>query len=171
MPDDLSRARIRPATMADLGAINRIYNYYVDCSTCTYAEAHTTAAERQTWFAAHGPAHPVTVMELDGSVLAWASLSPYHLRSGYRFTVENSLYVDPAYQRRGIGARLLADLIARAASAGHRVVIAAIDSEQQPSLALHAKFAFRQVGRLEKVGYKFGRWLDVIYLQRDLAGP
>lgn len=156
---------VRPATATDLPAINAIYNYYVSRSTCTYQEEPSTDAERAAWFAAHGSQHPVTVAEAGGEVVGWASLSPFHARSAYRRTVENSLYVRHDLQRRGVGRVLLADLIGRARAGGHHTILALIDAEQGGSVALHLAFGFAPVARLRQVGFKFGRWLDVIYLQ------
>src|SRR5438067_9508283 len=101
---------IRDAAVADLTAINDIYNHYGLHSTCTYQEEPETAEERAAWFASHGARHPVTVAVVDGQVLGWGSLSPFQKRAAYRNTVENSVYVHPAHQRRGIGRALLADL-------------------------------------------------------------
>ena len=102
-------------------------------------------------------------------MLGWGSLSSYHARSAYRRTVENSVYVHHVHHRRGIGSRLLSELITRARTRGHRAIIAAIDAEQAGSVALHARFQFQQVGHLKQVGFKFGRWLDVIHMELLLA--
>jgi len=160
---------IRPATAADLYAINAIYNHYVHHSTCTYQEEPSTPEERAAWFAAHGTQHPVTVAESDGEVVGWGSLSRFHPRSAYRRTVENSVYVRVDLHRRGIGAALLADLIDRSAALGHHAIIAGIDAEQTASVAIHRRFGFEHVGHLRQVGFKFGRWLDVIYMERVLT--
>lgn len=160
--------QIRPATPADLDAINRIYNHYVLCSTCTYQTEPETAEARSAWFAGHGPAHPITVAERAGRVIGWGSLSRYHVRAAYGRTVEDSVYVDADHQRQGVGRALLADLVARAMALGHHAIIAGIDAEQPGSVALHASFGFVHVGRLREVGFKFGRWLDVLYMQRTL---
>ncbi len=156
---------VRLATRADVQAINDTYNLYVPDSTCTYQEEPEPLAFREQWFANHGREHPVTVAQLERQVVGWGSLSPYHLRSAYRNTVENSIYIHPDYHRRGIGSLLLADLITRAREIGHRAIIAAIDSEQRPSLALHAKHGFKKAGHLSQVGFKCGRWLDVVYME------
>jgi phosphinothricin acetyltransferase len=161
----MSACTIRLATDADLVAINDIYNYYVFHSTCTYQEEPEPIESRRAWFAKHGERHPVTVAELDRRVVGWGSLSPYHARSAYRFSVENSVYIHHEFHRRGIGAILLKDLIDRARALDHRAIIAAIDAEQRPSIAIHAKFGFEHVGRLKQVGFKFGRWLDVVYME------
>jgi len=156
---------IRAAKFADLGAINDIYNYYVLHSNCTYQEEPETLKARRQWFRHHGDRHPVIVAEAAGQVIGWGSLSPYHARSAYRHTVENSVYVHHRHHGRGIGSRLLQELIVRARGIGHRAIIAGIDAGQASSVALHAKFGFAEVGRLRQVGFKRGRWLDVIYLE------
>jgi phosphinothricin acetyltransferase len=160
-----SASKIRPATEGDLDAINEIYNHYVLHSNCTYQEQPSTPDERRAWFLAHGPLHPVVVYEENGQILGWASLSRFHPRSAYRNTVENSVYVRPALHRRGIGSLLLAHTIAQARQLGHRTILALIDGDQTGSIALHLKFGFEQVAYLRQVGFKFGRWLDVVYLQ------
>jgi phosphinothricin acetyltransferase len=163
MPDE--RANIRNATESDLAAINDIYNYYVLHSTCTYQEEPETLEDRRKWLAHHGPQHPVIVAELEGKVVGWGSLSAYHARSAYRRTVENSVYVHHEFHRRGIGSLLLQELIARSHVLGHRTIIAGIDAEQIGSVVLHEQFQFEKVGHLKQVGFKFGRWLDVIYME------
>jgi phosphinothricin acetyltransferase len=156
---------LRPATVADLVAINDIYNHYVLNSTCTYQEEPETAKARQQWFEHHGGPHPIIVAEADGVVVGWGSLSPFHPRSAFRHTVENSIYVHHEHQGQGIGSLLLQDLISRASALGHRVVIGAIDGSQAASIRLHAKHGFQEVGRLRQVGLKFGRWLDLVYME------
>jgi L-amino acid N-acyltransferase len=165
----MSDITIRLAAPADLVAINDIYNHYVHHSTCTYQEAPEPIESRRAWFERHGETHPVTVATIDGSIVGWGSLSPYHARSAYRFTVENSVYVHHGLHRRGIGSLILKDLIDRARALGHRAIIAGVDAEQTTSVALHAKFGFEQAGRLKQVGFKFGRWLDVIYMERVIS--
>lgn len=156
---------IRLARGDDLASINDIYNYYVRQSTCTYQEAPEPIERRQAWFGRHGRAHPVTVAELDGKLVGWGALSPFHTRSAYRFSVENSVYVDHEHHRRGIGGAILTDLILRARAIGHRTIIAGIDASQAASIAIHAKHGFVTVGHFKEVGYKFERWLDVVYMQ------
>ena len=158
---------VRLAGVGDLGAINDIYNHYVLCSTCTYQTEPETMDARRAWFEAHGEKHPITVAtDGAGRVLGWGSLSAFHKRAAYGRTVENSVYVHPEAQRRGVGRALLADLIARAGAAGHHTVIAGIDAEQAASAGLHAAMGFERVALLREVGFKFGRWLHVIYMQR-----
>ncbi len=160
-----SPCTVRLATEADLLAINDIYNHYVIHSTCTYQEEPETIEDRREWFHHHGEKHPVTVAEFNSQIVGWGSLSAYHQRSAYRHTVENSVYVHHQHHRRGIGSLLLRDLIERSQQLGHRAIIAGIDGDQPASVALHAKFDFEKVGRFKQVGFKFGRWLDVIYME------
>lgn len=156
---------IRPATLADLPAISRIYNHYVPISTCTYDLEPETLETRKKWFEKHSPRHPVIVAEIDGQVAGWASLGVFRERPAYVQTVENSVYVDAAHHRRGIALELMRRLIELARQHGHRTIVAMIDAEQANSVALHAKLGFVHTGRLLSVGRKFDRWLDVIVMQ------
>ena len=160
---------IRLATAADLPGVNAIYNHYVLTSTCTYQLEPETEADRMKWFQAHGERHPATVAELAGEVVGWASLSPHKARAGYARTVEASVYVRDDAHRRGIGRRLLLDLIDRAKTIGHHVVIGGACTSQPASIALQESLGFVAVGTFREVGYKFGRLLDVLYLQIVLS--
>jgi len=168
-PDPI--ASLRPATCGDLLAINDIYNHYVLHSTCTYQETPETMEGRREWFGRHGDEHPVIVAEIEGRVAGWGSLSAYHTRSAFRRTVEDSIYIHPELHGRGLGSLVLRDLVRRARSLGHHAIVAAIEAEQPASLALHTRCQFEPVGRLRQVGFKFGRWLDLIYLELLLPGP
>lgn len=157
---------IRPAVPADAGAISAIYNHYVRTSTCTFQEEPDTLAERLAWLERHRGAHVALVAEEPGGGIAgWASLSPFHARSAYRFTVEDSVYLRDDCRGRGLGKLLLGRLMDDARAGGFRNVIACICAEQEASIALHRRAGFREVGRMTQVGMKFGRWLDVVYLQ------
>jgi L-amino acid N-acyltransferase len=161
---------IRLATAADLPAINDLYNHYVLHSTCTYQLEPASPQERKDWFAAHGPRLPVTVAQSpDGAVIGWASLSAFIGRCAYRFTVEDSVYVRHDLLHQGIGKTLLADIIRRSDDLGYRNILAVISADQEPSMALHRKMGFADAGRLLRVGFKFDRWLDVAFLQREHA--
>ena len=164
----MSDHRIRPATVDDLPAINAIYNHFVLHSTCTYQEVPSTAEERAAWYGLHGPRHPVIVVESGGRVVGWGSLSKFHPRSAYGRTVEDSVYVRHDCHGRGVGSLLLAELVERAKALGHHTIMGLISADQAASVALHRKFGFAEVGRLREVGFKFGRWLDVLYTQRML---
>ena len=162
MPGPIS---IRPAIAQDCSAINEIYNHYVRTDTCTYQTEPDTLVEREAWLAQHGGAHPVLVAEQDGQVLAWGALSRFHPRFGYRFSVEDSVYVRHDCLRRGLGRALLGELLRLAREAGHHTVIALISAEKAGSVALHEQFGFTRAADLREVGYKFDTWLDVAFLQ------
>jgi L-amino acid N-acyltransferase YncA len=162
---------LRLATAADLPAINDLYNYYVANSTTTYDEQPMSAEDRRAWFANRQDVHPVTVVTLDEAphtIIGYGSLHPFRNKHGYRFTVENSVYVHPDHQGRGIGSAILADLIERAQTLGLRAIVAVIDATQTASLLLHEKHGFKEVGRFPQIGHKFGKWLDVVFLERLL---
>jgi L-amino acid N-acyltransferase len=162
---------IRPVTESDLVAINDIYNHYVLHSTCTYQEVPERIEDRRRWFSRHGEKHPVIVAESGRQVVGWGSLSAYHPRSAYRYTVEDSIYIHHEHQGCGIGSLVLQELIVRARDLGHRAIVAGIDGEQPASVALHTKFHFEKVGHFKRLGFKFGRWLDVIYMELMLDAP
>ncbi len=161
---------LRLATAADLPAINDIYNYYVDRSTCTYQLEHETLAARQAWFAEHSPdKYPVTVAETAGQVVGWGSLSKFRPRAAYAPTVEASVYIHHEFHRRGLGRLLLTDLIVRARTAGFHSLIGGASADQTASVVLQESLGFQHVAHLKQVGYKFGQWLDVVYLQLMLS--
>ncbi|HEX3133638.1 MAG TPA: GNAT family N-acetyltransferase [Planctomycetota bacterium] len=159
---------LRPASTGDLAVINAIYTHSVLHSTATYQTDPSTDAERAAWFNAHDPQHPVIVAEVDGRVVGWGSLSPFHLRAAFNCTVEESVYIHQDFHRHGIGKAILTELLKRAKELGHHRVIAAISGDQEPSLALHESLGFTERGRLTEVGFKFGRWLDLVYLEYQL---
>ena len=160
---------IRVATVEDLAAIDAIYDHYVKSATCTWQYEPAPAAERRAWFDAHGAAHPITVaVDAGGELVGFASLSVYNKREGYRFTVENTVYVHPRHHRRGIGRALLGDLVERARALGHHSIVASISADQEASIGLHAAAGFIEVGRMRELGVKFGRWLDCVYMQKLL---
>jgi phosphinothricin acetyltransferase len=159
---------LRPARREDCVAIRDIYNHYVLHDTCTFALEPETLDERLAWFDTRGPEHPVIVAEAAGAVVGWASLNRHHPRGGYRRTVEDSVYVAAGELRRGIGGALLLRLVELAREHGHHTILAGICTEKEGSLAAHARHGFVEVARFREVGFKFGRWLDVAYLQRLL---
>jgi phosphinothricin acetyltransferase len=160
--------QVRPARREDLPAILAIYNEAVLTTTASYDYEPRSIEHRVAWFEDHTTAGlPVLVAVNDaGEVLGWGSLSRFHDRKGFQFTAENSLYVRPTAQRCGIGGRLLTALLVAAQESKLRAVIAAIDAENLGSIRLHEKHGFEKVGHLKKVGFKFDRWLDVVYLEK-----
>lgn len=158
--------QIRLATAADLPAINDIYNYYVDRSTCTYQIERETLADRKSWFVDHpSDKYPVIVAESERTVVGWGSLSKFRPRAAYAPTVEASVYIHHDFHRRGLGRMLLMDLIERARAAGYHSLIGGASADQAASLALQDNLGFVRVAHFKEVGYKFGQWLDVIYSQ------
>jgi L-amino acid N-acyltransferase len=156
---------IREAAQTDLLSINDIYNHYVLHSTCTYQTEPSTLEERSQWFTEHSSPWVVTVVEAEGKVVGWGSLSRFHPRAGYAKTVENSVYLHPDWQGRGLGTLVLKDLIVRAKKNGLHTIVALISADQAPSLKLHEKLGFVRAGEIKEVGNKFGRWLNVAHLQ------
>jgi len=165
------RLSLRAATAADILAITAIYDHAVRHGTASFELEPPDAIEmarRQQ--ALIGGGYPYIVAEADGAVAGYAYAGAYRPRPAYRWSVEDSVYVAPAMHRRGIGATLLRGLIAEAEQRGFRQMIAVIgDSAQTPSIALHAALGFRRIGAVESVGFKFGRWLDTVLMQRDLG--
>jgi L-amino acid N-acyltransferase YncA len=163
---------IRPAALADIPAITRIYAHAVEHGTASFELAPPDEAEmtRRMQALLDGK-FPYLAAELDGRVAGYAYAGLYRTRPAYRFTLEDSVYVAPEAQRRRVGRALLAALIETAAARGFRQMIAVIgDSEQTASIALHAALGFAYIGTLPSTGFKFGRWLDTVLMQRAL-GP
>jgi L-amino acid N-acyltransferase YncA len=164
-----NRITVRPACRGDCPAILAIYNDAVLNTTATYDLEPRTLEHREAWFDDHVRQDlAVYVAEEAGCVVGWGSLSRYHDRYGYRFTCENSVYVAASHRGRGFGALLLGPLVEAARVRGLHTLIAAIDASNEASLRLHARFGFEKVGHFKEVGHKFGRWLDVVYLQKTL---
>jgi phosphinothricin acetyltransferase len=162
--------RLRDACEDDLPAIVAIYNHAVLTSTATAdVEPQALDERRRWWHSRVADGLPVLVaVDDDARVLGWGALGRYHSRWGYRFTVENSIYVHADARGRGIGRTLLDALVERAAALGFHVIVAGVDGTNTASLRLHERAGFRQMGRLREVVHKFDRWLDVVYLQRTL---
>jgi len=164
---------VRRARREDCEGILAIYNHAVLHTTASYDYEPRSLAQRLEWFDAHerdGYAVWVAEHASDG-VVGWAALNRFHDRVGYRFTAENSVYVAEPWRGRGVGARLLGPLMDAAQSMGLRAVLAVIDAQNEASIRLHARFGFERVGLFRQVGFKFGRWLDVAYMERLLPGP
>jgi phosphinothricin acetyltransferase len=162
---------IRPATPADIPAITRIYDQAVREGTASFEIVPPDEAEmRRRYDSLRSGGYPYLVADLAGVIAGYAYAGPYRARPAYRWTVENSVYVDIAAQRRGIGRVLLARLIAESAARGYRQMIAVIgDSANASSIELHRAAGFRMVGAFDNVGFKFGRWLDSVLMQRELG--
>ena len=163
---------IRRSQPDDLAAICAIYAHHVRYGLATFEEKPPDVAElarRRAELLARGLPH--LVAELDGAVAGYAYAGPYRPRPAYRHTVEDSVYLAPEHIGRGVGRALLTQLIDACTAAGYRQMIAVIgDSANAPSIGLHAALGFREVGLLRAVGFKLGRWVDTVLMQRAL-GP
>ena len=159
---------IRHATHTDLPGILEVYNDAVLNTTATYDYEPRTIEHRTAWFEDHERSnYPVFVaINEAGKLVGWSALNRYHDRIGYRFTTENSVYVAADHRGQGIGKRLLAPLIDAARARQLHAILAAIDATNEASIRLHARFGFERVGLFKQVGFKFGRWLDVVYMER-----
>lgn len=160
---------IRDASHADLPAILDIHNAAIAESTAIWDTEPVDLADRTRWFdERHAAGFPVIVAADSGRVAGYATYGPWRPKSGYRFTVENSVYVDNAFHRRGVATLLMTELMARARHADVHAVVAGIESANHVSIALHEKFGFRVVGELPEVGWKFDRWLNLTLMQATL---
>ena len=162
---------IRHATLDDIPPIHAIYSNSVLQETASWELTPPDAAEmgrRMQGVLEQG--YPYFVATLDERVVGYSYANNYRPRPGYRFTVENSIYVHPAFQRRGIARQLMTTVVEACNARGFRQMIAVIgDSENHASIALHRALGFVQVGLLPTIGFKFGRWLDGVLMQRPLG--
>ncbi len=161
----MTETTIRPATIADLRAINDIFNHYVHHSTCVWTTSPCSDGERRAWYEEHGKTMPAIVAESNGRILGWGALSSFRTAYTLAGTLEDSVYVHHEFRRQGIGRRLLQALIDEARHVGIHSILANISADQQPSIHLHEAFGFHEVAHLREVGRKFNRWLDAVYLQ------
>ena len=157
--------RPRLATVADAAAINAIYNYYVRNSVATFQIGDETTEEREEELRNRLPKQPLTVLEIEDEIVGWGALSPFQSRCAYRDAIELSAYVRHDHHRCGYGRIIVQDLIARATSSGYHSVIAVCCEESAGMINLLNSLGFVEAGRLRQVGSKFGRRLDVAYLQ------
>ena len=165
----MDHAVIRLATAADAEAIRRIYNHEVEHTTHTFDLVPRTLEDQQAWLRDREGALGVVVAEVGDDVLGFASLSEYRPRAAYRTSVESSVYVDASVRSRGLGQRLMQELVQVAEARGFHTMIARIAGGQEASIGLHLAVGFEIVGTEREVGRKFGGWLDVVVMQRMLA--
>lgn len=162
----MTAVQIRDAEPGDLPTITEIHNHAVVHTTAIWNEDAVDVADRGAWLADRtGRGYPVIVAVDETGVLGYASYAQWRPHSGYRQTVEHSVYVRGDQRGRGIGTTLMTALIARARAAGIHVMIGGIESGNTASIVLHQKLGFAEVGRMPQVGAKFGRWLDLSMLQ------
>ncbi|WP_246203014.1 GNAT family N-acetyltransferase [Sphingomonas lacunae] len=163
---------VRPAQSADMARVTAIYRHHVLHGTATFDIEPPDEAYLSGKFAAlQRQGFPVMVAERDALIIGYAYAAPFRERAAYAGTCEDSIYVDPAHHRRGAGRALLGAVIDQSRSQGLHEMIAVIGGAEPASIALHASLGFRHAGRLHRVGHKFGRWLDIVMMQRALATP
>lgn len=162
---------IRDCTEDDLGAVQAIYDHHVRTGLASFEETAPDAEEmarRRAAVLGHGL--PYIVGLVDGAVGGFAYALPYRARPAYGHTVENSVYVDPGAMRHGLGRRLLEELVERCTALGYRQMVAVIgDSANTASIELHAGLGFEPAGHLRSIGFKLGRWVDTVIMQRPLG--
>jgi L-amino acid N-acyltransferase YncA len=162
---------IRPAAPRDIAAITRIYDHAVRHGTASFElEPPDDAEMAQRYQRLLAGGYPYLVAELGGEIAGYAYAGPYRARPAYHWSVEDSIYIAPQTHRRGIGRALLDRLIAESEAGGFRQMIAVIgDSANAASIELHRAAGFRMVGTFDNVGFKLGRWLDSVLMQRPLG--
>lgn len=162
---------LRDARLTDVPHMREIYNHYVANSTVTFDEDALTLAEMRRKFAhVQQLGYPwLVAVSPGGVVLGYAYVTPWKPKAAYRFTVENSIYLGPASTGKGLGGVLMGELLTRAKAAGVKEVVAVIaDKGAEGSIALHQRYGFKQIGHMGRVGFKFGRWLGTVLMQKSL---
>jgi len=163
---------IRKAEEKDLPEILVIYNDIIVNTTAVYDyKPHTAAMRKQWWDTKKEQGFPVFVAEEAGRVVGFSSIGPFRAWAAYKYSVENSVYVASDKRGKGIGKLLIPPLIEAATQLNMHTILAGIDASNQASIQLHEAFGFKEVANFQQVGYKFGRWLDLKFLQLVLATP
>lgn len=160
------QTNIRPAEAKDLSGILEIINHNILHSTAVYDYDPKSLADMQAWFEERQQeGYKVIVAEQNDSVAGYAAYGIFKPKKGYQFTVEHSVYVSENFHGKGIGKLLMAELITIAKVESIHSMIGVIDADNASSIAFHKQFGFKETGFLKEAGYKFGRWLDVIFMQ------
>jgi L-amino acid N-acyltransferase YncA len=162
--------QIRDARIDDLPGVLAIYNDVIATSTAVYRDEPATLDDRREWLdARHSQQYPVLVcVDEANAILGFASFGDFRPWPGYRFTVEHTVHVRADCRGQGVGSALMRRLLDRATALGKHVMIAGVDAENTASLRFHERLGFERVAHFREVGFKFGRWLDLVFLQRIL---
>lgn len=171
--DRSAQARIRHAVATDIPSMTLIYAHHVMHGTGSFEEdAPSESVMHERWQTRDQAGYPTLIAELNDNTMGFAYAGNYKSRSAYRFTVEDSIYVSPDFVGQGVGLSLLETLIAECQQRGYRQMMAVIgDSQNTASIGLHKRCGFKQLGTAKGLGYKFDRWLDIVYMQRALIEP
>jgi L-amino acid N-acyltransferase YncA len=157
---------IRDANIEDLPRLLEIYNEVIINTTAVYDYEPHTLTMRQQWFETkQQQGFPVFVAEEDGIIYGFSSIGPFRAWAGYKFTVENSIYVASESRGKGVAKLLMSPLISAAKQLNMHAIVAGIDADNIASIGLHEKFGFTEVAHFKEVGYKFDRWLDLKFLE------
>lgn len=156
---------IREAVSSDIQGITEIYNWAVENSTATFDIVPQTLEARKQWLSHYGGQYPLIVCEKDGKIAGYASLSKFREKEAYARTVELSVYVHPDFQQQGIGRALMLKVIEMGKQLKHHTIISVITTGNDVSVRMHEQLGFSYTGELKGVGYKFDRWLDVVFYQ------
>src|SRR5688572_19637010 len=160
---------IRDAVDEDVPAILAIYNEVIATSTAVYRDTPATLDDRLEWFAARrAQSYPILVAADDSGLLGFASYGDFRAWPGYRFSVEHTVHIRADQRGRGVGSELMRALIQRAIEQGKHVMIGGVDAENEASLRFHERLGFVPAARLHQVGFKFNRWLDLVFVERIL---
>jgi L-amino acid N-acyltransferase len=161
--------QIRSASLADLPGITAIYNDVLASSTAIYADTPSTLEARREWWESRRKAgYPVLVAAEGADVQGFASFGDFRSWPGYRYTVEHTVHIRADCRRKGVGSALVVALFAPALALGKHAMIGGIDADNDASIRMHARLGFEKVAQLPEVGRKFGRWLDLVLVQRLL---
>ncbi|MFC3415931.1 GNAT family N-acetyltransferase [Algoriphagus hitonicola] len=157
---------IRAAKLEDIPVILEINNYEILQTTVNYDIVPKTLEEQENWIhQKENAGFPILVAEINGRVEGFAFYGTFRPKYGYRFTVEHSVYIGPDSRGKGLGRKLMEQLIGIAKEAGYHSMVGGIDSSNLGSLEFHRKLGFREVGRFKEIGHKFDKWLDLIFVQ------
>ncbi|MGA7110777.1 MAG: N-acetyltransferase family protein [Terracidiphilus sp.] len=164
--------QIRDAVEVDFEQITAIYNEVLTHSTAIYNDRPFTIEERLTWWRSRqDQAYPVLVAADDNHIAGFATFGDFRSWPGYRFTVEGTVHIHAEARSRGVGTALLKEIVERARALGKHTMIAGVDSENAASLRFLERFGFERVAHLREVGFKFDRYLDLVFLQYWLSPP
>lgn len=162
--------QISDATEADLAGLLGIYNDVIATSTAIYSDVPVTLEERRQWWRSRtAQGYPVLAARDAHGVAGFATFGDFRAWPGYRFTVEHSVHVRANGRGQGVGTLLVQALLPRAAALGKHVMMAGVDADNAASIRFHERLGFERSGHLREVGYKFGRWLDLVFLQRRIS--
>lgn len=168
-PANIAAVEFRDAREHDLAGLTEIYNDVIATSTAVYSDTPVTLEDRLAWWRGRtAQGYPVLVAAEQSRVLGFATFGDFRSWPGYRHTIEHTVHVSAACRGRGIGGTLVQALFPRAAALGKHVMIAGVDAANTASIRFHERLGFVRAAELREVGFKFGRWLDLTFMQRFL---